>query len=55
MRDRETRRSKGFRLVTYGSQSEVETAIYSFSENQLYGRRINVNLSTDGGDGGGTT
>jgi cold-inducible RNA-binding protein len=45
MRDRDTGRSRGFGMVTYGSASEAEDAISHMHEQELEGRRIKVNLA----------
>ena len=56
MRDRDTGRSRGFGFVTYGTAKEANNAIAGLNEQELDGRRINVNLANarTGGGGGGS-
>lgn len=56
MRDRDTGRSRGFGFVTFGTNTEAESAIQSMNDSELDGRRIRVNLANarpQGGGGGG--
>jgi len=41
--DRETGRSRGFGFVTYANPADAATAISAMHEQELDGRRINVN------------
>lgn len=45
IKDRETKRSKGFAFVEMGSQSEAEEAIKSFNGTRLDDREIKVNIA----------
>jgi RNA recognition motif-containing protein len=60
IKDRDTGRSKGFAFVTMGSQTEVETAIQMFNDQDFGGRPLKVSIarpreerSNRGGSGGG--
>ena len=45
--DRATGRPRGFAFVEYSSQDEAEEAIKQFSEYELGGRKLRVNLAED--------
>lgn len=45
IKDRETRRPKGFAFVTMGSQVEAEKAISMFNETTFDNRAIKVNIA----------
>lgn len=53
MRDRDTGRSRGFGFVTLSNPQEADAAIAGLHEQELDGRRIKVNLSSNRGGGGG--
>lgn len=57
IKDRETRRSKGFGFVEMASQAEAEAAISMFNGNEFQGRSLTVNIARPreerGGGGGG--
>ncbi|MFC1517151.1 RNA recognition motif domain-containing protein [Candidatus Margulisiibacteriota bacterium] len=43
--DRESGRSKGFGFVEFSSDSEADQAITMFNDQELDGRKINVNVA----------
>lgn len=45
IKDRDTRRSKGFAFIEMGSQSEAEEAIKAFNGTRLDDREIKVNIA----------
>ncbi|KAI8596086.1 hypothetical protein EDD21DRAFT_389368 [Dissophora ornata] len=53
VKDRETGRSRGFGFVSFGSDTEAESAIAAMNDQELDGRRIKVNRANAGGSGGG--
>ena len=58
IKDRETRRSKGFGFVEMESQAEAESAISMFNGTEFQGRALTVNIArpreerSGGGSGG---
>ncbi|KAJ5088503.1 RNP-1 like RNA-binding protein [Penicillium angulare] len=45
--DRETGRSRGFELVTFSTSKEATEALEALKEQDLDGRRIHVQFTTD--------
>ena len=45
IKDRDTRRSKGFGFVEMETQAEAETAINMFNGSEFQGRALNVNIA----------